>query len=69
MHTVTKLEDPDRHVSILLGLGSRDYPSGGTESAHAAHPWHALPRFEDCVCEFDREVYLYHPWWRNRRVK
>ena len=62
MHTVKKLEHLDKHVSILSGLGSRDYPFGGTESTHAAHLWHALPRFENGVANLARKsIRTTHP--------
>ena len=55
MHLVFILEDLDMNVSIPFGLGSRDYPFGGTESTHAAHLWHALPRFENGVANLTRK--------------
>ena len=62
MHTVKKLEDPDIHISILSGLGSRDYSFGGTESTHAAHLWHALPRFENGVANLTgKSIRTTHP--------
>ena len=64
MHTVKKLEHLDKHVSILSGLGSRDYPFGGTESTHAAHLWHALPRFENGVANLTgKSIRTTHPLW------
>ena len=70
MHTVKKLEDPDRHISILAGLGSRDYPFGGTESTHAAHLRHALPPFENRVANFTgKSIRTTHPLFKMFRRK
>ena len=55
MQFVMKLEHPDRHISILAGLGSGDDPCTRANSTHAAHLWHALPRFENGVANLTRK--------------